>query len=202
MPREASICGSCMPLYYWAGDSQPGDVNGYGVKGVWFVVHPDTASMAVANPVIRMFEHPTLGNILHNQGMTLYWFAKDEANVSNCYGDCAVNWPPLLVAGGAPVAGEGVTGELGVIERTDGTRQVTYNGLPLYFFAKDKVPGDVNGQGVKDVWFVVSPESAAGMPPILPVTGGQSVPWAGILLTIGGLALLGGLILIGTRRAG
>ena len=91
-------------------------------------------------------------------GMTLYIFLKDTPNTSNCYDACAQNWPPLLVEG-APVAGEGVDASLlGVTQRQDGTTQVTYNGWPLYYFAGDEKPGDTNGQGVRDVWFVISPQ--------------------------------------------
>jgi predicted lipoprotein with Yx(FWY)xxD motif len=94
--------------------------------------------------------------------MTLYRFEKDGAGVSNCNGGCAAAWPPLVVAAGqAPTAGDGVTGKLDVITRQDGSLQVTYNGLPLYFFASDSNPGDTNGQEVGDVWYVVHPTDAA-----------------------------------------
>jgi predicted lipoprotein with Yx(FWY)xxD motif len=151
-----------MPLYYWIRDEQPGDATGQNVGGVWYVVHPDISSMTGTNPLVEVTEHPELGNMLTNQGFTLYLFTRDEDGVTNCYDDCAVNWPPLLVGeGGAPQAGEGVTGELGVIDRDDGGRQVTYNGIPLYFWIRDVRPGDVDGQGVGDVWYVVSPDTAS-----------------------------------------
>jgi predicted lipoprotein with Yx(FWY)xxD motif len=77
---------------------------------------------------------------------------------SNCYDQCAINWPPLLVAQGeTPTAGDGVTGKLDVIDRTDGTKQVAYNGMPLYYWFKDVVPGDATGQNVGSVWFVQAP---------------------------------------------
>ncbi len=70
-----------------------------------------------------------------------------------------VAWPPLTVASEADlVAGEGVTGELGTIERADGSLQVTYNGQPLYFFFNDLAAGDATGQGAGDVWFVAAAE--------------------------------------------
>jgi len=139
-----------MPLYYWVDDAAPGDTNGQGVNDVWFVVPPYT---------VRLGSSEELGDFLvDGSGMTLYMFTNDEANVSNCTDQCAVNWPPLLVqAGEAPVPGFGVTGELGVIMRDDETLQVTYNGLPLYHWANDTAPGDTTGQGLNDVWFVVSP---------------------------------------------
>ncbi|MCS7221609.1 MAG: hypothetical protein N0A15_09980 [Anaerolineae bacterium] len=100
-----------------------------------------------------------LGSFLVDaKGMTLYIFLNDTPNTSNCYDACARNWPPLLVEG-APVAGEGVDASLlGTTQRKDGTTQVTYNGWPLYYFVGDEKPGDTNGQGVREVWFVISPQ--------------------------------------------
>jgi len=93
-------------------------------------------------------------------GMTLYTFTKDEPGTSNCYGQCAVNWPPLTVAEGeTPTAAVGIDGTLGVTVRTDGVRQVTYNGWPLYGWIKDVLPGDTTGQGVNDAWAVVRPRA-------------------------------------------
>ncbi len=90
--------------------------------------------------------------------MTVYTFTKDTADSgkSACTGGCASTWPPLTVpAGGAPAAGTGATGKLGTITRDDGTIQVTYKGLPLYFFKNDKAPGDANG--VYENWEAVKP---------------------------------------------
>lgn len=141
-------------------------------------------------------DNASMGQILTDaNGMTLYIFKADQPNVSNCYGDCATNWPPLLVADGeTPTAGAGVPGALGVIDRTDGTRQVTYDGMPLYYFFKDKAPGDTNGEGVKDVWFVVHTTEAMAMaaPTALPVTGGNTFPLTTLALVLGGLLLLAG----------
>jgi predicted lipoprotein with Yx(FWY)xxD motif len=95
-----------------------------------------------------------LGAILTDAaGMTIYFFANDTEGTSNCEGDCLANWPPVE-AEDSPAAGEGVTAELGTIERTDGTRQLTVNGFPAYYFAADAAAGDINGQGVGGVWWV------------------------------------------------
>lgn len=92
--------------------------------------------------------HGTLMVAASNQ-MTLYTFDKDVAGsgTSNCTGGCLTTWPALTVAAGeTPTGGAGVTGTLGTITRADnGALQVTYNGLPLYFFSKDTAPGDTNG---------------------------------------------------------
>jgi predicted lipoprotein with Yx(FWY)xxD motif len=100
-----------------------------------------------------------LGRILvDSTGRTLYLFKADVGMKSACSGACAVAWPPLT---GKPTAGPGVTAsKLGTITRSDGKRQVTYNGHPLYLFALDHKPGDVKGQGVTAfgaAWFAVSP---------------------------------------------
>jgi predicted lipoprotein with Yx(FWY)xxD motif len=92
--------------------------------------------------------------------MTLYLYTKDGDNLTNCYDKCAENWPPLmLIDGQSLVAGEGVVGELGSTERTDGGTQVTYNGMPLYYWIKDAAPGDTTGHGVGGVWAVVGPQT-------------------------------------------
>jgi predicted lipoprotein with Yx(FWY)xxD motif len=111
---------------------------------------------------VIMTAHPTLGNILTDaDGRTLYRFTRDTVNTSSaCYAQCAVTWPPLLIADGNPAAGEGVNGELlGVLTRTDGARQVMYNGMPLYYYHEDQNPGDANGQLRGNVWFIVHPNT-------------------------------------------
>jgi predicted lipoprotein with Yx(FWY)xxD motif len=91
-------------------------------------------------------------------GRVLYAFTKDDDGRSSCYRDCAATWPALTVEG--PVtAGEGVEADwLAGAEREDGTTQVTYKGMPLYYYAGDRRPGDTNGQGIGGVWFAVTPD--------------------------------------------
>ena len=94
-----------------------------------------------------------------SNGMTVYTFTSDTAGSgkSACSGGCLTKWPALTVAVGVtPTAGGGVTGQLGTITRADdGSLQVTYNGLPLYFFQNDKAPGDTNGSYPN--WNLVKP---------------------------------------------
>ena len=89
-------------------------------------------------------------------GMTLYYFKKDTPGKSACEGPCVENWPLYFREAVAPKDGL-AAGDFGTITRTDGKKQTTYKGMPLYYFAKDKKPGDTMGQGVKDVWYVVNP---------------------------------------------
>lgn len=101
------------------------------------------------------------GDILvDGDGMTLYLFTQDSGGESSCYDQCADNWPPLTVEG-SPTAGDGVTAELGTTERDDGSMQVTAAGNPLYYFAGDSEPGDTNGQGLNDAWYVLGPDGQA-----------------------------------------
>ena len=105
-------------------------------------------------------ESTDLGDILvDGEGKTLYVFDNDTDENSTCYDDCEANWPPLTEE---VEAGEGVDASLlSTSEREDGSAQVTYAGRPLYYFAADQAPGDTNGQGIGDVWWVVGPDGEA-----------------------------------------
>jgi predicted lipoprotein with Yx(FWY)xxD motif len=83
--------------------------------------------------------------LVDSNGMTLYWFAIDTPSKSNCSGSCATYWPPVK---GPLTAGSGVTGTLGTITRSDGTKQATYLGHPLYTYVGDKGPGQNKGNGL------------------------------------------------------
>jgi predicted lipoprotein with Yx(FWY)xxD motif len=89
------------------------------------------------------------------KGFTLYVFAPDPRNKSTCYGSCAVYWPPVP---GPVSGGPGVTGQFGTITRTDGTKQATYNGRPLYTYVADSAPGQARGNNINlngGLWFDV-----------------------------------------------
>jgi predicted lipoprotein with Yx(FWY)xxD motif len=128
------------------------------------VSQPTTATNpAPATPAaeteIRVATDPTLGQILvDGKGMTLYIFTVDEADKSNCDAACLQAWPPLLTQGN-PALGEGVDSSLiSSTSLADGTKIVTYNHMPLYYYIQDKSAGATAGQGVGSVWYVVSPE--------------------------------------------
>jgi predicted lipoprotein with Yx(FWY)xxD motif len=109
------------------------------------------ATVAVANS--------SLGDILVDaEGRTLYAFTKDKGDKSACSGECATNWPALT---GSATAGAGAQASLlSSSMQASGASQVTYDGRPLYYFAGDTKPGDVNGQAVGNVWFVVAADGA------------------------------------------
>jgi predicted lipoprotein with Yx(FWY)xxD motif len=96
--------------------------------------------------------------VVDAKGMSVYLFTKDTkgSGTSACTGACLSTWPPALTTAAAPAA-DGVTGTLGTITTPTGAKQLTLNGLPLYYFAQDKNPGDILGQGVNSVWYLASP---------------------------------------------
>lgn len=127
----------------------------YGKQGQSSAVQPVGQTIMVA-------KDSKLGSILvDSKGMTLYLFLKDTPNTPTCYGTCATLWPALITTG-KPMAGTGVdAAKLGTVKRTDGSMQVTYFGWPLYYYASDANPGDTMGQGIANIWYVVSPMGTA-----------------------------------------
>ncbi|HEV3095499.1 MAG TPA: hypothetical protein VG104_00010 [Candidatus Dormibacteraeota bacterium] len=118
-----------------------------------------TATPAAPATVIAS-QNARLGTILTDaQGRTLYYFVPERGGKIVCSSSaCTTYWPPSL--GGNPTGGTGVTGQLGVIARTGGAQQITYNTWPLYTFAGDSAAGQTNGQGVVGFggkWLVATP---------------------------------------------
>ena len=102
----------------------------------------------------------SLGDIVvDGEGMTVYYFDKDtkDSGKSVCSGDCLAAWPPVATTNESPTV-DGVTGEVSTIKRDDGSLQITLDGLPLYTYSPDEAAGDVTGQGVGGVWWVVAPD--------------------------------------------
>lgn len=95
-------------------------------------------------------------HLVDGEGRALYLFTLDEGRTSSCDGECATAWPPYL---GEPVAvGDVDLSLLGNAERGDGAIQVTYGDHPLYTYSGDTGPGDTNGHGFNDFWFLVGPD--------------------------------------------
>jgi len=96
--------------------------------------------------------------VVDAKGMSVYFFTKDakDSGTSACTGACLTMWPPLTTTSATPKV-EGVTGTVGTITTPDGAKQVTLNGLPLYYYEQDKKPGDILGQGVNDLWYLANP---------------------------------------------
>lgn len=116
----------------------------------------NAAAQAAMKPTGIMTNSPILmvkgtGIITDPKGMTLYTFAKDTTNVSNCTGVCLQKWPPYVVNGQAP---SNLEAGLSTFKRTDGSMQYTWKGMPLYYYFGDKKPGEITGDGVAGVWHV------------------------------------------------
>jgi len=111
-----------------------------------------------------------LGTIVTSGGVTLYRFDKDAAkpSKSNCTDQCATAWPPVLAGGGMPKVNGVDPALVGIVLRSDGTKQVTLGGWPLYRYAKDG-PGQTKGEGVGGTWHAVGP---SGKPAVV----GASAP--------------------------
>jgi len=98
------------------------------------------------------------------KGRTLYLFEKDTGRKSTCSGACATVWPPLTTKERPEAEGAAKASKLSTSRRADGTKQVVYNGHPLYRFAPDTKAGQTKGQGVNGfgaLWYVVSPSGKA-----------------------------------------
>jgi predicted lipoprotein with Yx(FWY)xxD motif len=93
-------------------------------------------------------------------GRAVYLWAKDTGDASTCTGACAGAWPPVTASGTVTASGSAKASDLGTITRSDGTKQVTYDGHPLYYFAGDSGPGTATGQGSDNFgakWWLVAP---------------------------------------------
>ncbi|WP_231336050.1 hypothetical protein [Actinomadura graeca] len=179
------------PLYKYAKDQSPGDVKGQGVGGTWYAAAPNgKKALAAAKPekepeapannrwagwtVLKVRQDPKLGLIATDgKGNTLYRFDKDtpKSGKTTCFGACKKAWPPAVFNGWKKLKLEGVSKKnVNFIERADdGKCQLTINGWPMYYFAKDQQPGDTKGQGVGGVWWVSTPEGKKAI-----ATGGGS----------------------------
>ena len=146
------------PLYYFANDAAAGDINGQGLNDVWYLLSPTGEGIGLETDVsasVTVAESEVGTILVDGDGFALYLFVPDAQGDSTCYDQCEAAWPPLL---GDVSSGDGVDDSLfGTTTRDDGSTQVTYNGWPLYYFANDAAAGDINGQGLNDVWYLLSP---------------------------------------------
>ncbi|MDQ1914562.1 plastocyanin/azurin family copper-binding protein [Paenibacillus sp. GD4] len=142
------------PLYYYAKDEKAGDINGEAFNNVWFVINAPAFAALGSKADIGLF-------LTDSNGLTLYYFDKDTPGVSNCSGQCLVNWPAYYEE--SLQAPTGVKeSDFGVYIRPDGTKQTTYKGYPLYYFVKDLKRGDTAGHGLNNIWYVVDPAKFNG----------------------------------------
>lgn len=164
---QLQLVAGKFPLYTFAGDAVPGDITGHGSGDVWFAIAldgtlyagdaPIVNEPAAAGPIVAVGT-TDLGDVLVNtSGLSLYGFLEDVDALPTCDGACADAWPPVIV----PSADlpEGLDAEIfSVVERSDGSFQLSAGVWPLYLFAGDAAPGDTSGQGSGDVWFLATPD--------------------------------------------
>ncbi len=157
------------PLYFFAGDANPGDLAGQGSGDVWFAVDldgilitddaaPAAEAEAAAPAAVVAVGDTSLGQALvDGNGLTLYGFTNDADGLPTCADACADAWPPILVDSAELPSGLDPN-VFSVVEGVEpGTFHLKAGKWPLYLFAGDAAPGDVNGQGSGDVWFVADP---------------------------------------------
>lgn len=121
------------------------------------------------------------GSFLTNSaGRAVYLFMADSSGKSACNGACAAAWPPVIAASQPTAAGSAQATDLGTITRSDGTKQVTYDGHPLYYFVGDTGPGTDKGQGVDGFgakWWLVAP-TGSSITTAVTISGSGSAPAA------------------------
>jgi predicted lipoprotein with Yx(FWY)xxD motif len=119
---------------------------------------PGQAAQLPAGTGVKITQS-SLGPILTDQAnRTLYAFTKDKGGASSCDADCIATWP-ALTSTSQVTAGEGAKAALlKGAQRAEGTTQASYGDWPLYYYAGDVAAGDINGQGVDGVWFVITPD--------------------------------------------
>ena len=134
------------------GSSGNGGSGGSGGSGSSPAASAPAASSGSALKTMKVGSATVLAD---SKGLTLYWFVPDTSTKSNCNGSCIHYWPPVA---GPVTAGSGVTGTLGTITRSNGTKQATWNGHPLYTYIGDSAPGQDGGNNLNlngGLWHIV-----------------------------------------------
>lgn len=113
-----------------------------------------TPGMSTAGALVNISASAVLGDILTDSaGMTLYISTQDTPGQSACTGSCAATWPPLTTSNSRLPVIKGLARSLSLVTRDDGTRQVAFDGRPLYRHSGDRQPGDTTGEGAGGTWF-------------------------------------------------
>jgi len=122
-----------------------------------------SASASTTGTVITTHAGSAGAFLTNGSGRTVYLWAKDGMNMSACSGACAAAWPAVPATGTLTATGGAKASDLGTITRSDGTKQVTYDGHPLYYFVGDSAAGQTNGQGSDNFgaqWWLVASSGA------------------------------------------
>ncbi len=132
------------PLYYFASDESEADVKGDAVGNIFYAAKPNYSLFIGQQSV----EGASMNYLVDAEGNSLYYFANDEQNVSNCADGCATAWPVFEDDTELVIPSAFSSSQFGTITRTDGKSQITYAGKPLYFFAQDTQRGEIKGHTV------------------------------------------------------
>jgi predicted lipoprotein with Yx(FWY)xxD motif len=138
---------------------------------------PSTGASGSGGTVITTAKSSAGTVLTSGSGRAVYLWAKDTGDMSNCTGACAGAWPPVTTTGAATATGSAKASDIGTITRSDGTKQVTYDGHPLYYFAGDSGPGTASGQGSDAFgakWWLVAPAGSDVTASVSSFTAGAS----------------------------
>ena len=145
---------------------------------------PAAAAGASGGTVITTAKSSAGTFLTTGSGKAVYLWVKDTGDMSNCNGACAGAWPPVTTTATATASGAAKASDIGTITRSDGTKQVTYDGHPLYYVSGDSGPGMASGQGSDGFgakWWLVSPsgsEVTASVTSLTAARGGSTTPAA------------------------
>ena len=163
IPLAALALASALVLAACGSSGSSGSSSSYGTSSTSKTTGTATSSPRAASVVGT--STGSLGTFLVDaKGRALYLWNADHGSMSTCSGACAQAWPPLTTKGAPKAGGKAKASLLGTTTRSDGSREVTYAGHPLYYFAGDSAPGQTSGQGTNGFgapWWVVSPAGKA-----------------------------------------
>ncbi|MFH6602866.1 hypothetical protein ACEZ3G_05215 [Maribacter algicola] len=148
------------PLYYFGQDEARGDNKGisFPAPGVWPIANLNTEIAPAPQSTVKLAEDPGFGSIMTDaEGISLYFFSLDSKETSQCIDGCLNTWPvfyseDIIVDDGLD------SSDFATIDRSDGSKQTTYKGWPLYYFVGDSAAGDTNGDAVNNVWYIAKPD--------------------------------------------
>ena len=167
-PGVLAVAAATAILLAGCGSSKPKS-GSEGSSKTEYPTSTSTTSAAAASTgtstqaVISTKSNPVLETTILAAGpkkLTVYMFEADHGGKSTCYAACAAAWPPVLTSGSPKAEGGASASKLGTTTRSDGTKQVTYAGWPLYYYTPDSAETDITGQGVNSfgaLWYVLSP---------------------------------------------
>jgi predicted lipoprotein with Yx(FWY)xxD motif len=119
---------------------------------------PGVSTTAAAGVELKTATSAAGPIVVDKDGKSVYFFTKDlkDSPTSACKDACAAAWPAVTTSSDVPAV-EGIAGTVGTITTAGGTKQITINGMPIYYYAKDAKAGDILGEGINNVWYLVSP---------------------------------------------